>query len=73
MPICNTLRPRRLRQRLKFYHFKKRKGMSQLELEDEVQDDLKRATGEFTKDADDSNKLNRILQVTGLHRSCILC
>ena len=26
------------------------KGMSQLELEDEVQDDLKRATGEFTKD-----------------------
>ncbi|MCH94257.1 coatomer subunit beta-1-like [Trifolium medium] len=40
--------------------------MSQLELEDEVQDDLKHATGEFTKDADDSNKLNRILQVTGL-------
>ncbi|MCI81165.1 coatomer subunit beta-1-like, partial [Trifolium medium] len=27
--------------------------------------DLKRATGEFTKDANDSNKLNRILQVTG--------
>lgn len=41
------------------------KGMSQLELEDEVQDDLKRATGEFTKDADDANKLNRILQLTG--------
>lgn len=40
-------------------------GMSQLELEDEVQDDLKRATGEFTKDADDANKLNRILQLTG--------
>jgi coatomer subunit beta len=39
--------------------------MSQLELEDEVQDDLKRATGEFTKDADDANKLNRILQLTG--------
>ncbi|CAI8601091.1 unnamed protein product [Vicia faba] len=39
-------------------------GMSQLELEDEVQDDLKRATGEFTKDADDANKLNRILQLT---------
>ena len=39
--------------------------MSQLELEDEVQDDLKRATGEFTKDGDDANKLNRILQLTG--------
>jgi len=39
--------------------------MSQLELEDEVQDDLKRATGEFTKEGDDANKLNRILQLTG--------
>ena len=39
--------------------------MSQLELEDEVQDDLKRATGEFTKDGDDANKLNRILQLIG--------
>ncbi|GLU01174.1 hypothetical protein SLE2022_184960 [Rubroshorea leprosula] len=48
-----------------FYHLKSRKGMSQLELEDEVQDDLKRATGEFIKDADDANKLNRILQLTG--------
>ncbi|GAB4841886.1 hypothetical protein Ancab_011841 [Ancistrocladus abbreviatus] len=48
-----------------FYHLKSRKGMSQLELEDEVQDDLKRATGEFTKDNDDANKLNRILQLTG--------
>ncbi|XP_072983545.1 coatomer subunit beta-1 [Typha latifolia] len=48
-----------------FYHLKSRKGMSQLELEDEVQDDLKRATGEFTKDTDDANKLNRILQLTG--------
>ncbi|KAL7148811.1 hypothetical protein ABFS83_06G204800 [Erythranthe nasuta] len=48
-----------------FYHLKSRKGMSQLELEDEVQDDLKRATGEFVKDADDVNKLNRIIQLTG--------
>lgn len=48
-----------------FYHLKSRKGMSQIELEDEVQDDLKRATGEFTKDGDDSNRLNRILQLTG--------
>ncbi|URE20520.1 hypothetical protein MUK42_11785 [Musa troglodytarum] len=48
-----------------FYHLKSRKGMSQLELEDQVQDDLKRATGEFMKDGDDANKLNRILQLTG--------
>ncbi|XP_050384402.1 coatomer subunit beta-1-like isoform X2 [Argentina anserina] len=48
-----------------FYHLKSRKGMSQLELEDEVQDDLKRATGEFIKDGDDANRLNRILQLTG--------
>ncbi|XP_077222876.1 coatomer subunit beta-1-like [Tasmannia lanceolata] len=48
-----------------FYHLKSRKGMSQLELEDAVQDDLKRATGEFTKDGDDANKLNRIIQLTG--------
>ncbi|KAI3943036.1 hypothetical protein MKW92_000046 [Papaver armeniacum] len=48
-----------------FYHLKSRKGMSQLEVEDEVKDDLKRATGEFTKDGDDANKLNRILQLTG--------
>ncbi|CAN6985400.1 hypothetical protein IGI04_000606 [Brassica rapa subsp. trilocularis] len=48
-----------------FFHLKSRKGMSQLELEDQVQDDLKRATGEFTKDENDANKLNRILQLTG--------
>lgn len=40
-------------------------GMSQLELEDQVQDDLKRATGEFIKEGDKANKLNRILQLTG--------
>jgi coatomer subunit beta len=39
--------------------------MSQLELEDEVEDDLKRATGEFVKDGGSMNKLNRILQLTG--------
>ncbi|CAN1843770.1 Coatomer subunit beta-1 [Linum perenne] len=44
-----------------FYHLKSRK----LELEDEVQDDLKRATGEFINDGNDANKLNRILQLTG--------
>ncbi|KAI3794484.1 hypothetical protein L1987_37116 [Smallanthus sonchifolius] len=48
-----------------FYHLKSRKGMSQLELEDEVQDDLKRATGEFVNQGDPANKLSRILQLTG--------
>jgi len=40
-------------------------GMSQHELENEVQDDLKRATGEFIKDVDDANKLSHIIQLTG--------
>lgn len=40
-------------------------GMSQLELEDAVHDDLKRATGEFVKDENDANRLNRVLQLTG--------
>eukprot|EP00271_Cylindrocystis_brebissonii_P013153 TRINITY_DN32762_c0_g1_i1.p1 TRINITY_DN32762_c0_g1~~TRINITY_DN32762_c0_g1_i1.p1 ORF type:complete len:955 (-),score=201.96 TRINITY_DN32762_c0_g1_i1:1049-3913(-) len=48
-----------------FVHLKSRKGMSQLELEDEVQNDLKRATGEFTKEGDSIRKLNRVLQLTG--------
>ncbi|KAJ4800220.1 Coatomer subunit beta [Rhynchospora pubera] len=48
-----------------FYHLKSRKGMSQLEIEDEVQDDLKRATGDFTNESEDASKLNRILQLTG--------
>ncbi|KAL6516152.1 hypothetical protein OROGR_019457 [Orobanche gracilis] len=48
-----------------FYHLKSRKGMSQLELEDEVQDDLKRAPRKFVKDRDDANKLNCIIQHTG--------
>lgn len=48
-----------------FYHLKSRKNLTQLELEDEVQNDLKRATGEFTKDADSNRRLNRVLQLTG--------
>eukprot|EP00232_Nephroselmis_pyriformis_P004938 CAMPEP_0182913626 /NCGR_PEP_ID=MMETSP0034_2-20130328/38136_1 /TAXON_ID=156128 /ORGANISM="Nephroselmis pyriformis, Strain CCMP717" /LENGTH=928 /DNA_ID=CAMNT_0025050353 /DNA_START=200 /DNA_END=2986 /DNA_ORIENTATION=- len=47
-----------------FYHLKSRKGMTQLELEDEVQSDLKRATG-FDDTQDDAHKLNRVLQLTG--------
>ncbi|KAL2652816.1 hypothetical protein R1flu_020944 [Riccia fluitans] len=48
-----------------FHHLKSRKGLTQLEIEDEVQTDLKRATGEFTKDSDNTRKLNRVLQLTG--------
>jgi len=48
-----------------FRLLKSRKGMSRLELEDEVEDDLKRATGGFMKDGDSMNKLNRVLQLTG--------
>ena len=40
-------------------------GMSQLELEDEVQSDLKRATGDFSREGDSNRKLNRVLQLTG--------
>ena len=39
--------------------------MSQLELEDEVQSDLKRATGDFSRDGESNRKLNRVLQLTG--------
>ncbi|XVF89276.1 hypothetical protein PTKIN_Ptkin19aG0117000 [Pterospermum kingtungense] len=46
---------------LDFYHLKSR----ELELEDEVQEDFKHATGEFVKDADEAYKLNRILQLAG--------
>lgn len=49
-----------------FYHLKSRKGMSQLELEDAVANDLKRATGEYGKDDPaGGRKLNRVLQLTG--------
>ncbi|GJP57401.1 hypothetical protein CLOP_g5 [Closterium sp. NIES-67] len=50
-----------------FYHLKSRKGMSQLELEDAVANDLKRATGEYGRDeaTGGGRKLNRVLQLTG--------
>jgi coatomer subunit beta len=40
-------------------------GMTQLELEDEVATDLKRATGALTSTVDSERKLNRMLQLTG--------
>lgn len=36
-----------------------------MELEDEVQNDLKRATGEISKESEGIRKLNRVLQLTG--------
>jgi coatomer subunit beta len=39
--------------------------MTQLELEDEVATDLKRATGALTSTVDSERKLNRMLQLTG--------
>eukprot|EP00976_Prorocentrum_cordatum_P000368 7297-Prorocentrum_minimum.AAC.5 len=48
-----------------FYHLKNRKGMTQLELEDEVATDMKRATGSLTSAVDNERKLNRMLQLTG--------
>jgi len=48
-----------------FYHLKNRKGLSQLELEDEVATDLKRATGSLTSTLENERKLNRMLQLTG--------
>jgi coatomer subunit beta len=51
-----------------FYHLKSRKGLSQVELEDAVATDLRRATGfndpDSASNARDS-KLNRVLQLTG--------
>ena len=48
-----------------FHHLKARKGMSQLEIEDEVATDLQRATGLADTAAGDAGRLNRILQLTG--------
>ena len=48
-----------------FHHLKARRGMSQLEIEDEVATDLQRATGMTDAGTADSNRLNRVLQLTG--------
>lgn len=48
-----------------FQHLKSRKGMSQLELEDEVTSDLARATGLAEAAEADAKRLNRVLQLTG--------
>ncbi|GLC47206.1 hypothetical protein PLESTB_001456300 [Pleodorina starrii] len=49
-----------------FQVLKNRKGLSQLEVEDEVTSDLARATGYAEAAAAASSRLNRVLQLTGL-------
>lgn len=49
-----------------FHHLKARRGMSQLEIEDEVATDLQRATGLVDSAASDPLRLNRVLQLTGV-------
>ena len=49
-----------------FHHLKSRRGMSQLELEDEVATDLQKATGLVDTHTTDSSHLNRVLQLTGV-------
>jgi coatomer subunit beta len=48
-----------------FYHLKARKGLSQVELEDEVTTDLARATGFGAEGEASARKLSRMLQLTG--------
>lgn len=62
--VKDTAQPDEL---IDFHHLKARRGMSQLELEDEVQTDLQRATGLADTSNADSTRLNRILQLTGMH------
>ncbi|CAM0879909.1 unnamed protein product [Alopecurus aequalis] len=46
------------------YHLKRR-GLNQCDSDDDYRDDLKTATVEVTKGADDTNRLNRLVQLTG--------
>ncbi|MEW5304789.1 MAG: hypothetical protein WDW36_007376 [Sanguina aurantia] len=48
-----------------FHHVKSRKGLSQIEIEDEVSTDLLRATGLADASQSDSKRLNKVLQLTG--------
>ena len=48
-----------------FIHLKSRRGLTQLELEDEVATDLQKATGIVDTSAANSANLNRVLQLTG--------
>lgn len=49
-----------------FSHLKARRGLSQLELEDEVASDLQRATGLADSESADASRLSRVLQLSGM-------
>ncbi|KAF5842052.1 coatomer beta subunit appendage platform-domain-containing protein [Dunaliella salina] len=49
-----------------FVQLKSKKGLSQIEIEDEVNTDLQRATGHVESAEADAKRLNRVLQLTGL-------
>ena len=53
-----------------FIHLKSRRGLTQLELEDEVATDLQKATGLVDTSAADSGNLSRVLQLTGAAMPC---
>lgn len=48
-----------------FTHLKAKRGLTQLEIEDEAADDLSRATGLAESAEADAKRLNRVLQLTG--------
>ena len=49
-----------------FSHLKARRGLSQLELEDEVASDLQQATGLADSESADASRLSRVLQLSGM-------
>lgn len=48
-----------------FHHLRARRGLTQLEIEDQVATDLQRATGTADADTANHNRLNKVLQLTG--------
>jgi hypothetical protein len=54
-----------------FHHLKSRRGLTQLELEDEVATDLQKATGLVDSHSSNAANLNRVLQLTGAPAACI--
>ena len=53
-----------------FHHLRARRGLTQLEIEDQVATDLQRATGTADADSADASRLSRVLQLTGARVPC---
>ena len=68
-PVC--ARPQKAKsvaqpdELIDFHHLKMRKGLSKVEIEDSVASDLARATGLADAASAASNRLNKIVQLTG--------